>query len=381
MTARVPILTDGTVTLRPPRDSDIEGSYEQCQDPVSQAWTSIPIPYTRADAETYVRHIIPGGWETDREWSFVVEAPDDSGPTPGTPRFAGIISLRNEGQGRAEIAYGSHPWARGRGVMEPALRLLLEWGFAHRDLQTVMWLARRGNWPSRRLAWRLGFAVTGTLHGWMEQRGELSDAWVGTLRRGEEMSPRSPWLESPTIVGEAVVLRELRDGDLPRIVETLNDAETQRWHQRPREQAPHSLASQADFVLVRHEQAAAGTALHWAVTDPRTDAYLGQMSLFGVLHRRQASLSYWTHPDSRGRGLTTQAARLVVRHCFVPWEDGGLGMRRLWSDAELDNLASRRVLERAGFVQTGVDRASEPRPDGSWADQARYDVLAEDSRP
>ena len=85
-----------------------------------------PGPVHPADAETYVRHIIPGGWETDREWTFVVESADDS----AQPRFSGVISLRNEGQGRAEIAYGSHPWVRGRGVMEPALRLLLDWGFA-----------------------------------------------------------------------------------------------------------------------------------------------------------------------------------------------------------------------------------------------------------
>jgi RimJ/RimL family protein N-acetyltransferase len=216
---------------------------------------------------------------------------------------------------------------------------------------------------------------------WLDHRGEMVDAWAGTLRRGEELSPNRPWLESPTIRGDAVVLRELTERDLPRIVETLNDPETQRWHERPREQAPHTLETQAGFVLVRHEQAAAGTGLHWAVADPDSDAYLGQMSLFSIQHRRQASLSYWTHPDARGRGLTKQAARLVVRHCFVPWEDGGLGMRRLWSDAELDNGASRRVLESVGFVQTGLDRSSEPRGDGTWADQARYDLLANEFAP
>ena len=369
--SRVPTLSDGTVTLRAPVAEDVEGSYEQCQDPLSRQWTTAPVPYTREDARTYLRHIIPGGWETDREWGFVVQADDE-----GEPRFAGTVSLRNLGDGRAEVAYGSHPWARGRGVMERALRLLLEWGFAERDVRCVVWLARRGNWASRRLAWRLGFAFEGTLRDWLPTRGDLVDAWVGTLRRGEEMTPRSPWLEAPTIHGEGVHLRSLKEQDLPRIVETLNDPETQRWHQRPREQAPHTLANQADFVLVRHEQAAAGQALHWAMADPDSDAYLGQMSLFGILHRRQASLSYWTHPDARGRGLTKQAARLVARHCFVDWEDGGLGMHRLWSDAELENLASRRVLESVGFVQTGVDRASEPRPDGTWADQARYDLLA-----
>jgi hypothetical protein len=103
----IPTLTDGVVRLRPPIDDDIEGSWEQCQDPLSQQWTQIPVPYTRDDAKTYLRHIIPGGWETEREWGFVVEADDDA----GAARFAGTISLRNEGDGRAEIAYGSHPWA------------------------------------------------------------------------------------------------------------------------------------------------------------------------------------------------------------------------------------------------------------------------------
>ena len=204
----IPTLTDGVVRLRPPLDDDIVGSVEQCQDPLTQRWTSVPVPYTRDDARTFLRQIIPGGWETEREWGFVVEAPDN-----GVPRFAGTISLRNEGDRRAEVAYGSHPWARGRGVMERALRMLLDWGFAERDLQTVIWLAQRGNWSSRRLAWRLGFSADGTLRDWLPQRGSLIDAWAGTLRLGEEMTPRSPWLESPTITGRGVVLRSMRESD------------------------------------------------------------------------------------------------------------------------------------------------------------------------
>ncbi len=368
---RVPLLGDGVVTLRAHTEDDVERIVEQCVDPESIAWTIVPTPYTLDDAKRFVRHAMPGGWESDQEWAFAVEHEG---------RFAGTVSLRNRDEGRAEIAYGSHPDVRGRGVMSRALRVLLTWGFAPaadggRDLETVIWLANRGNWASRRLAWSVGFTVDATLRGWLNHRGEMLDAWAGTLRRGESLTPRAPWLETPTLHGGDVVLRALREADLPRVVETLNDAETQRWHERPRKQAPHTLESQADFVLVRHEQAAAGTALHWAVADPETDAYLGQMSLFAVQHRRQASLSYWTHPDARGRGLTRQAARLVVRHCFVAWEDGGLGMRRLWSDADVRNHASRRILESVGFRQTGVDRAAEPFGDGTWADQARYDLL------
>jgi RimJ/RimL family protein N-acetyltransferase len=373
----IPTLTDGVVTLRAPTDDDIEGSFEQCQDPASQRWTRIPVPYTRDDAKTYLRHIIPGGWETDREWCFVVEARDDT----GTPRFAGSISLRNEDEARAEIAYGAHPWVRGRGVMERACRLLLDWGFAERDLQTVSWSARRGNWASRRLAWRLGFTVEGSMRSWLPQRGELADVWVGTLLRGDVRSPGSPWLESVRIVGDRVVVRTMREADLPRIVETRSDPDTQRWLQGARETAPHTMASNAGFVDARLEEAADGQAVHWAIADPVTDDYLGQVSLTGVVHRREADLAYWAHPSSRDRGTTSEAVRLVVRHCAIPFEDGGLGLHRLTANAAVGNDASQRLLERAGFTRIGLENRSTLLPDGTFVDTVLYDQLVDPHTP
>lgn len=372
--ARIPTLTDGLVTLRAPREDDVGASVEQCQDPLTRRWTNVPVPYTRDDARTYLRHVIPGGWATEREWGFVVEATGET----GGPEFGGTISLRNGGDGRAEIAFGAHPRVRGRGVMERALRLLLEWGFAERDLRTVIWLAHRGNWASRRLAWRLGFTVSGSLRSWLVQRGALVDAWVGTLLRGEEMGPRTPWLESPTITGERVVLRRMRESDLPGIVETRSDAVTQRWLQRARDEAPHSLASHARFLDDALEQAAAGEAVHWAIADVGSDAYLGQVSLFGVHPAREAELAYWAHPAARGRGTTLEAARLMVRHCFIEAEDGGLGLRRLTANAAAGNEASHRLLQRIGFVRIGTERSSTLLPDGTWVDAILYDRLRGD---
>ena len=370
----VPTLTDGVATLRAPTDDDVEGSYEQCQDPLSQQWTMIPVPYTREDARTYLRHIIPSGWETDREWGFVVEANDDT----GTPRFAGTISLRNRGEGRAEIAYGSHPWVRGRGVMERALRLLLEWGFAERDLRTVVWLARRGNWPSRRLAWRLGFSFEGALRDWMPQRGDLVDAWVGTLRRGDEMAPSHEWLRTPRITGGSVVLRPSLDADLPRFVGAANDPGLQRYSQSFREHAPHDESTVRARELDHLEESAAGSSLTWTVADAATDAFLGSVVIYRIHPGREAEIGYWTHPDARGRGVAIEACRLAVRHAFIDAVDGGLGLRRLAAYASVDNLASLRILEQAGFTRIGTERRSTLLADGSYVDTAVFDQLAED---
>jgi RimJ/RimL family protein N-acetyltransferase len=147
----VPTLTDGTVTLRAHTAADAVGCLEQCQDPVSQQWTTVPVPYEMGHAHQFLGEVVPAGWREGREWAFAVQATDDD----GTPRFAGSVSLRNEGSARAEVAYGSHPWVRGRGVMERALNLLLDWGFEERGLKTVIWWANRGNWASRKLAWPL----------------------------------------------------------------------------------------------------------------------------------------------------------------------------------------------------------------------------------
>ena len=65
-----------------------------------------------------------------------------------------------------------------------ALRLLVDWGFAELDLETIVWQAFTGNWPSRKLAWRLGVTVEGTLRRYLPQRGARRDAWIGTLLQG-----------------------------------------------------------------------------------------------------------------------------------------------------------------------------------------------------
>ena len=198
-----PTLTDGPVTLRHPQESDVQGAWEQCQDPLSQQWTTVPIPYSHDDARDFMLGFVPGAWESDKEWGFVVEAEG---------RYAGHIALRNEGNRRAEIAYGSHPWVRGTGHMERALRMLLDWGFREKDLATVIWLANVGNWASRRLAWKLGFSFEGTLRQWLPHRGELRDAWAGTLLADDPREPQGRWIDDAVLEGPGVRLQAVPRG-------------------------------------------------------------------------------------------------------------------------------------------------------------------------
>lgn len=356
-----PTLTDGTVTLRAHRPEDAEGSFEQCQDPLSRAWTTVPVPYSPEQAAEYVGEVMPKGWADDSEWGFAIEVDG---------RYAGTVSLRNEGHGRAEIAYGSHPWVRGTGAVERALRLLLEWGFAEQRLQTVIWWANRGNWSSRRVAWRLGFSFEGTLRAWLPQRGELKDAWVGTLLHDDPREPSTPWLDAPVLEGDGVRLRPWRASDADRIVEACSDERTAYWLGKLPQ--PYTLADAEAYLQDRVEVLATGRAVGWAVADPATDALLGSLALFDLTPQVSAEIGYWTHPDARGRGVMTAAVALAVRHGF-----DGLGLRRLSVFAATENVASRHVIEANGFRLVGIEHQSVAIRTGQ-ADHAAYELLREE---
>jgi RimJ/RimL family protein N-acetyltransferase len=358
-----PTLTDRIVTLRAHRDDDVQGVVEQSVDPDSVRWTTVPTPYGVEDAQTFVREVMPGGWASGR-WGFAVESEG---------RYAGTVELRDDGGGRAEIAFGSHPWARGTGTMERACRLLLDWGFTERGIRTVVWHAHVGNWPSRRLAWRLGFSFDGTLRGFVRHRDDqLVDAWSGTLLVTDARMPRSPWLETPMLTDAVVGLRPLRHGDLARVVEAAGDERTQRWLGRM--PSPYTWADAAVWLEQTRAAAASGDAVTWAVTDADGDL-LGVVNLFDIDPGNSAEIGFWAHPDARGRGATTRACRLALRHGFE-----ALGLVRIQGHAALGNTASRHALEACGLREAGVARLGTViRPEGR-VDAMKYDLLVEEWR-
>jgi RimJ/RimL family protein N-acetyltransferase len=128
-------------------------------------------------------------------------------------------------------------------------------------------------------------------------------------------------------------------------------------------------------IRVEHAE---GRAVFWAVADAE-DRLVGEIGLFlRDLESGQGEIGYWTHPDARGRGLTTEAVRLAVRHALLPSEEGGLGLVRVLLRTARENVASQRVAAGAGFTGCGVDRCAEPLRDGRFVDNLRFELLRDD---
>ncbi len=90
---------------------------------------------------------------------------------------------------------------------------------------------------------------------------------------------------------------------------------------------------------------------------------------------RTASVGYTIAERFRARGIATAAVRAVIDIAFGP-----LGIERLGAVAAVENIASRRVLERSGFRFEGIARGLLVIA-GERVDHATYGLLVTDHRP
>ena len=360
----VPILTDAEtgVTLRAPGRGDLAGLVEQCRDLEMIRWTSVPTPeggYQLKDAEEFLA-LINAGWTSGERLGWTIEA--QRGSERG---FCGSIDLRLEEGGVADVGFGLHPQARGRSIMTAALQLVCNYGFEVAGLQVIRWRAVVGNWASRRVVANVGFIFDGTVRRLLVRRGVLLDGWIATLTPEDPRVPQ-PWLHPVELEGGGIRLRPFRASDVDRIVEACSDPRTAHWLvsiPRPY-QRRHALA----YLDSLGELAARGTGVTWCLADPKDDRCLGSISLDGLnTYAKRGEIGYWAHPDARGRGIVTDAVRLVTRHA----NETGLA-RSLIIRCARGNTASRRVAERAGYTKVGIQPASEPLGDGELADLVLY---------
>jgi ribosomal-protein-alanine N-acetyltransferase len=66
------------------------------------------------------------------------------------------------------------------------------------------------------------------------------------------------------------------------------------------------------------------------------------------VHRHVGQLGYWLGEEFWGRGIMTEAVSEFVIYCFKKFP-----LHRIYAEAYANNLASARVLEKAGLVLEG----------------------------
>ncbi|MFG2500303.1 GNAT family N-acetyltransferase [Streptomyces sp. NPDC048441] len=165
-------------------------------------------------------------------------------------------------------------------------------------------------------------------------------------------------------------LRPVREDDLPLLDRFLTDPEACGEFQWQGWRDPHTFRRRfADDGML-------GADKGMLMVVSGTDETLGFVAWRSVVAFRTSH--YWNVgiqllPEARGRGIGTEAQRLLVRYLFAHTP-----VMRIEADTETGNIAEQRSLEKAGFTSEGVSRSVTFR-DGEWRDGVRYGVLRGDA--
>jgi RimJ/RimL family protein N-acetyltransferase len=158
---------------------------------------------------------------------------------------------------------------------------------------------------------------------------------------------------------------------VPLIAEASHDPETRRRL----DDEPLAPDRQRDSLSRAEEQWRSGSGAPFVIADAADDRPLGLLNLQFGEDEEVAGLAVSVFPEARGRSVASRAMRLGAT-----WGLRELGLQRVFAEAAVDNQASVRAIEKAGFEREGVLRAH-CKTHGQRHDCVMFSLLPEDVDP
>lgn len=90
------------------------------------------------------------------------------------------------------------------------------------------------------------------------------------------------------------------------------------------------------------------------------------------VHRKNAEMGYWLAEEHWGKGIMTEAVKQMIEYGFKTFD-----INRIFARPYSTNLASQRVLEKAGMKREGRFEKSIVK-NGLFLDELIYSILAPD---
>jgi len=166
--------------------------------------------------------------------------------------------------------------------------------------------------------------------------------------------------------GNAAGLRARLDSDVAILHSELYDDVTTRSRADSRPWRPIPLAASPYQVSEPTDDAA-----FFSVVELASGELAGEALLWGIdLHNRGAHIGISLRAAMRGRGLGTDAVRVLCHYGFAI-----RGLHRLQAETLADNVAMLKAAGAAGFVREGVLRRS-AWLDGDFADEVILGLLS-----
>jgi RimJ/RimL family protein N-acetyltransferase len=162
--------------------------------------------------------------------------------------------------------------------------------------------------------------------------------------------------------GRSINLTIVEKSDIPLLKEWYNDLELAGDYERIVQNTVNDIEKWYENTLAKDGQ--------WFFIEKKDGTKIGHISQAKVEGRVQ--IGYVVISKERGKGAASDAVQVIVDYLFLSKD-----IARIQAEADPENQASIRVLEKAGFQREGVLRkAFSVR--GVWRDVALYSILKEE---
>ena len=170
------------------------------------------------------------------------------------------------------------------------------------------------------------------------------------------------------LVSSKVFLREMEEKDwmdVHKYASNVTVCKYQPW-------GPNSEEESQDFVnqVLVDAKRVERTRFVFSIVEKETGSMIGAGE-FNIrdYQNKAGEIGYIVHPDYWGKGIATEAAKLLIDFGFDQ-----LNLHRIYATCDPRNIASSKVLEKIGMVQEGRMREDLLIKDG-WRDSFLYSIL------
>lgn len=173
----------------------------------------------------------------------------------------------------------------------------------------------------------------------------------------------------PELQTERLVLRRIRNSDAPAILSMRSDEQVMQYiDKEPMKDITEALA----LIQLINDNVDKNNGINWAIAfadDP--DTQIGTIGFWRIIHPHyRAELGYMLHKDHWNKGIIQEAVLTVIGYGFET-----LRLHSIEAHINPGNLASARILEKAGFTREAYFR-EDFYYKGEFRDTAIYSLLA-----
>ena len=180
-----------------------------------------------------------------------------------------------------------------------------------------------------------------------------------------QMEVKDVFGDLPAVATDRLLLRKLEEGDLADLFAYASDPEVAKHTSWPAHKTIEDSREFLNYVLGLYRQAEVAP---WGVVfEGKLVGTCGFLDWY--LHSSWAEIGYALSSGYWGRGLMTEAVRAVISFGFRT-----MSLNRIQGRCEVENVASIRVMEKAGMKLEGVLR-EHVYSEGRFLDIGMYAIL------